>query len=152
MSEIDHDAHRCLYKIVFHGARGSDIHACMSAIAQANGATLNPTSPAENETATLELSLGQVRGYQTDFLLMSVPTDEPSRLLVLKGVDAVVFVGTPSEPEAEQLARAELAAHLRDLLDDVSRVPIIDADLAEGGAMASFKAAAKAALTIARDG
>ena len=78
----------------------------------------------------LPLSLGEIRGFKTHFHLYTVPVADPyisSRVLLLKGVDGIVFIAdaAPTQAKANLARLQELKTNLKDLGYDFDKTPIV---------------------------
>jgi signal recognition particle receptor subunit beta len=78
----------------------------------------------------LPLSVGEVRGYKTRFLLYTIPGQtfyEVSRQFILKGVDGVVFVADSQMERMESNIESyeSLEKSLEQLGYDISRIPLV---------------------------
>jgi signal recognition particle receptor subunit beta len=78
----------------------------------------------------LPISLGEIRGFKTRFHLYTVPGQvfyDASRKLILKGVDAVVFVADSQEArlEANVESLENLKVNLADQGFDIEKVPFV---------------------------
>jgi len=89
-------------KIVYYGpglgGKTTNIQQIYSKINQTHKSELNALDTDNERTLFFDffpLDLGEIRGYKTRFHLYSVPGQvvyEPSRKLILRGVDGVIFV------------------------------------------------------------
>jgi mutual gliding-motility protein MglA len=78
----------------------------------------------------LPLSLGEIRGFKVRVHLYTVPVGDDfnaSRLLLLKGVDGIVFIAdaAPSKSAANLLRLAELKSNLQELGYDFAKSPVV---------------------------
>src|SRR5436305_15183351 len=78
----------------------------------------------------LPLSLGEIRGFKTRFHLYTVPGQvvyEPSRKLILKGLDGVVFVADSQEERMEENIEAlrNLERNLELQGYDIKDIPLV---------------------------
>ncbi len=78
----------------------------------------------------LPLALGEIGGFKTRFHLYTVPGPDDykaSRVLLLNGVDGIVFIANAAPPQAKaNLARlAELKTNLKDLGYDFDKMSVV---------------------------
>jgi mutual gliding-motility protein MglA len=78
----------------------------------------------------LPISLGEIRGFKTRFHLYTVPGQvfyDASRKLILKGVDAVVFVADSQDGrlEANEESMENLRLNLAEQNYDINEVPLV---------------------------
>lgn len=78
----------------------------------------------------LPLSIGEIRGFKTRFHLYTVPGQvfyDASRKVILRGVDAVVFVADSQEARLEANLESfdNLRVNLADMSLDVETIPLV---------------------------
>jgi hypothetical protein len=142
-SFIDSDAKVINCKIVYYGASQPLLHDNLAyvylqtskekktvgpAVVKGKAAALSPAR--DDYYEVLPLTLGDIRGYKTQFHLYTVPTSadyNASRLLVLKETDAVVFVASnaPAELPATIASWTQLKRNLTELGYVPGALPIV---------------------------
>lgn len=116
MAFIHYEKHQIRTQVVFWGGRRAG---ATSALRWVYERTKGPDAPATSEPRDdggqmydqLPLRLGEIRGFETHVLLVTVPTapeNAPKRALLVKGTDGVVLVAA-STPLGVRIAQAALA-------------------------------------------
>ena len=137
MSFVNHNTKEINCKIVYYGpglgGKTTNIQYIYKKTSGENkGQIVNLNT--ENERTLffdfLPLDLGEIRGYKTRFHLYTVPGQvfyEPSRKLVLRGVDGVVFVADSQveKMEANLQSLESLKSNLTEQGYDINKIPLV---------------------------